>query len=223
MVPAARSTCFHLQAEDFGNPRTGGDAGFDDQFVRFIEAGHDAGGLLEGQDPALPLMALLPEFRPAGRASFAFLPEPVALRVVVDSGHDRTHAMHGPPRIERRVQPVLDSFGLNLIQAECAPFRNDVLTKVELFLSRGSVCAIWFRRADIHPLHLRSPSRTTQRRCWPLAGRPLLPLGAFSFAESVALDLGLFLVIAPSPLLGPISWYLRSVLKEPSGWISSAR
>src|SRR5713226_7441379 len=81
-------------------------------------------------------MVFLAELRFAGRAAFAFLPQTVSFGVVEDAAHDRAHAMHGPPRIERRMQPIFDRFWLNLIESYRAPPWNDVPGQVEgLFFS----------------------------------------------------------------------------------------
>ena len=85
------------QTEHLRNSRAGGDAGFDDQLYRFFQADEDPGSLVEREDPALVLVALLSELRLAGRAALPFLPQTVSFGVVEDAAHDRANAVHGPP------------------------------------------------------------------------------------------------------------------------------
>ena len=75
-----------LQPEHFRDPRAGGNAGFDDQTVRLFEAGEHARGFVKRKNPALVLVAFLPEFRFADRAALALFPQTVTFGVVVRCG-----------------------------------------------------------------------------------------------------------------------------------------
>ena len=71
--------------------------------------------------------------------------------------------MHGPPRLERGVQPILDRLWLELIQPEGAPGWDDVLIQVEgLFIT-----------CRLRDVKLASElSRLVQLRCLPEGGDP---------------------------------------------------
>ncbi len=94
-----------LQAEHFGNPRARGNVSFDDQEIGFFQTCEYPRCLLKGENAALVLMALLPQFAPADRGPLAFLPQPESLGLVVNPPHDGAHAVHRPPGMEGGVQP----------------------------------------------------------------------------------------------------------------------
>ena len=101
------------------------------------------GGLFKAENPSFVGVAPLPELRSAGRASFSLLPQTMALGVVIDATHNRAHSMHGPPRVECCVQPVLDRLRPDLAKAQPAPLGHDVLFQVELLLHAS-------RLGDLH-------------------------------------------------------------------------
>src|SRR5437899_2619939 len=103
------------QAEHLRDSCATGDADFDDQTNGFFQAIQHPRGLLKREDPTLVLVAFPAEFRPARRAALALLPQAMALGVIEDAAHDRSDAVHGPPRVECRVQPILHRFRLDLI------------------------------------------------------------------------------------------------------------
>ena len=54
--------------------------------------------------------------------------------MVEDEAHDGADAVHGPPGVKRAMQPVLDRLGLDLVQAQLAPARRDLLVQVKPLL-----------------------------------------------------------------------------------------
>ena len=103
---------FPLQPEHFRDAGTGSDAGFDDQAIRFFQTSQHTRGLVKGENPAFTLVSLLPKPRFAGRVALPFLPQAVALGVMVDTAHNRAYTVRALPIIrwvhsERRIIDIL--------------------------------------------------------------------------------------------------------------------
>jgi hypothetical protein len=67
---------------------------FNDEEIGFFQTSKHTRGFLEGKDPAFVLVALFSQFGAAYRRSLAFLPQPVALGIVIDPAHDGAHTVH---------------------------------------------------------------------------------------------------------------------------------
>ena len=58
--------------------------------------------------------------------------------VVKDAAHDAAHAMHRPPGLEGRVQPLLDGVRINVHKLHRAPTWHEVVLEIKrLFIPSG--------------------------------------------------------------------------------------
>ena len=81
-------------------------------------------------------------------------------------------AVHGPPGVKGAMQPVLDRLGLDLVQAQLAPARLDLLVQVKLLLHMRGLGDLVSAAEIAFFLHLgNSKNKATPGCCHPLDRR----------------------------------------------------